>query len=351
MREDEIERNAAHLADPFLERVRRSYGLSLGGQAVSGGPIWESIDKLRAPVHDALMAPDPGELRAIFANPVTSDLNYGFDAMARTLLERMTSGQARADAEKVQVERCRQQVVRLSEALGLSRWLPSDGEHERRDDTPDMEGLLSAASEEIGFEIQFPNPTPTELGVTTSRGVASFRALQAVYQAHRLAVELHGSPNAKILEIGPGAGRTAFYAKQAGLNNYTTVDLPLGVVAQAWFLGATLGPDAVWMIGDPPTETSGKIRLLPSTLPLPESETFALVLNVDSMTEMDVESAVVYLEYVATHSDIFISINHEANAFTVADLVRKLRPSAEYRRSPYFMRNGYVEEVLRFSSK
>jgi len=355
--EDNVHRNAPHLADPFLDRVRHSYRLSLGAHLVSRGHIWDSIDKLRASVHEALMAPGLGELRAIFANPVISDLNYGFDRMSRTLVAPMTTAEARAEAEEAEVERCRQQVVRLSEALGLRRWLPSEGEHASsvgssdHDLFPRIEDLLSAASEEVGFEIQFPNPLTAELGLKTSRGVASFRALQAVYQAHRLAVELHGSPCSKILEIGPGAGRTAFYAKQAGLKNYTTVDLPLGVVAQAWFLGATLGPDAIWMIGDQSSEMQGKIRLFPSTIPLPEEETFALVLNVDSITEMDSDSAAGYLEYAATHSGIFISINHEANAFTVANLVRKLRSRAEYRRSPYFMRNGYVEEVLRFVAK
>jgi hypothetical protein len=63
---------------------------------------------------------------------------------------------------------------------------------------------------------------------------------------------------------------------------------------------------------------------------------------------MDVRSATRYVQYIATHAGIFLSINHEANSFTVADLGRRFLSSAEMHRAPYFMRNGYVEEVFRF---
>jgi hypothetical protein len=346
--------DAPHLAEPFLERVRHSYRLSLEGRAVSRGHIWESIDNLRAPVHAALVAPTTDGLREIFSNPHRSDLTYGFDRMARTLLSSMTTAEAFAEAERVEAERCRDQIILLAAALGLRRWTPPDSEQGRHgyppdhDLSPNVEDLLSAISSEVGFAINFPNPAPGELGLRTARGVAGFRAIQAVYQAHRLVTELRGSPGSRILEIGPGAGRTASYARQAGLADYATVDLPLGVVAQAWFLGATLGPQAIWMIGDDPKDVPGRIRLLPSTRPLPDEECFDLALNVDSLTEMDHGSAVRYLEYVAGHARIFLSINHEANAFTLAQLRRSLGGRPGYRRSPYFMRNGYVEEVLHF---
>jgi hypothetical protein len=136
---------------------------------------------------------------------------------------------------------------------------------------------LSAA---LGFDIQFPNPFVGEVGIETSSGVASYRAIQALYQSHRLRQEMQGIKRQRVIEIGPGMGRTAFYARAAGITDYTTVDLPLGVVSQACFLGAVLGSEGVWLIGDPPGLASGRIRLLPNVPKYFENERFGVALNV-----------------------------------------------------------------------
>ncbi|PNG25029.1 hypothetical protein CR492_15370 [Methylocella silvestris] len=119
-------------------------------------------------------------------------------------------------------------------------------------------------------------------------------------------------------------------------------------MAQACFLGATLGPDAVWMIGDSPALAAERICLFPSTHPLPETERFGLILNVDSITEMGASASARYAEWIAKRADVFLSINHEANAVTVADLASRFFPSADSRRVIYWMRHGYAEEVFRF---
>jgi hypothetical protein len=54
-------------------------------------------------------------------------------------------------------------------------------------------------------------------------------------------------------------GRTAFYAKQFRLRNYTIVDLPMTSVAQANFLGGALGADDVCLFG----EDRHGIRIIP----------------------------------------------------------------------------------------
>lgn len=155
--------------------------------------------------------------------------------------------------------------------MGARRWLPPDSDNlpscfpEGWEPSPDVEDILRVIDETIGFEVAFPNRFPMEPDPRTSRGTASARAIYALHQTYRIAQELRESPNCSILEIGPGIGRTAFYSWQARFHDYTTIDLPLGVVVQACFLGATLGPDAIWMVGDDPEIASGKIRLLPST--------------------------------------------------------------------------------------
>lgn len=150
-----------------------------------------------------------------------------------------------------------------------------------------------------------------------------------------------------VLEIGPGLGRTAYYAFKMGIGDYTTVDLPLGIVAQACFLGATLGPDLLWMIGDNPSMAPGRIRLLPSSRLDEIQQKFDIVLNVDLLTEKSSDVAAKYVTWIAKSADIFLSINHEANAFTTAELASAhLSPGAKTARSPYWMRQGYVEEIF-----
>lgn len=54
-----------------------------------------------------------------------------------------------------------------------------------------------------------------------------------------------------------------------------------------------------------------------------------------------------YLPWTARNARRFWSVNHEVNAFTVGELLRAF-PTARVERFPYWMRNGYVEEIASF---
>ena len=308
--------------------------------------MWSQIATRNRPVHNALLADDLVVLRGILADPSSSDLFFGIDNLARTLMANISRTAVPA------AEQARHLMLLLAEAIGIRRWLPAGSEQEQNyyppghEPSPDMEIVVNALSEAMGFEIQFPNPFVGEVGFKTSRGIASYRAIQALYQCHRLQQELRGLKCQRVVEIGPGMGRTALYALAAGVMDYTTVDLPLGVVAQACFLGAVLGPDAIWMIGDPPALAKGRVRLLANGGKYIESEHFGVVLNVNSMSEMGTEGSANYARWIATAADIFLSINHEANGPLIADLGRQFFPNAAARRYPYWMRLGYVEEIF-----
>jgi hypothetical protein len=100
---------------------------------------------------------------------------------------------------------------------------------------------------------------PDVVGLATSGGVASYRAVQALYQAWRIAELVSHHPSASVVEIGAGLGRTAFYARQYGLRDYTIIDLPITNVAQGYFLGRTAAPDAVSLFN----ESESGLRVLP----------------------------------------------------------------------------------------
>jgi hypothetical protein len=141
-------------------------------------------------------------------------------------------------------------------------------------------------------------------------------------------------------------GRTAFYARAAGISDYTTIDLPIGAAAQAGFLAVTLGPDAIWMLGDEPTMAAGRIKIMPNTMRDKVEQHFALILNVDSLTEMGTEVCDDYIGWIAGRSEKFLSINHEANRPVVAEAARRFLSNWEARRHPYWMRHGYLDEIF-----
>ena len=186
---------------------------------------------------------------------------------------------------------------RLAEAIGVRRWLPPGVEqalnyqHIGQEESPDINQLLDTIANSIGFQVRFPSPFVNEQafgGLKTTRGLVTIRAIHALYSCHRVMQELQGNRSARVLEIGPGLGRTIHFLHQAGFRNLTTIDLPMGLVAQACFLGGVLGPDAVWLSGDPPHLRHGRIQLLSRRTDA--QRPFDLALNVDSLTEMGAES-------------------------------------------------------------
>lgn len=171
----------------------------------------------------------------------------------------------------------------------------------------------------------------------------SVRAARAQYQAERLLAALALINGKSVVEIGPGMGHCAFCAFRAGVTDYATIDLPLGMVAQARFLGEALGPDRIWMAGEP-NGIANRISLY--SIPDVPRRKFDLVLNVDSMTEMSLLAALNYITWINRHSRLFLSMNHEVNPFTVASIAHCGLTGKRLDRRPVPDRDGYFEEIF-----
>src|SRR5262245_17587585 len=172
-------------------------------------------------------------------------------------------------------------VLRLAEAVGaLSLRFHFAG---HRTEAVDIAETIAAIERRIGVPLKFPNPYPREFVIATTRGGVAERALQAIFQAWRIR-QLAQRYGGKTLEIGPGLGRTAYYARAFGIRNYTTVGLPMDVVCQAAFLGRVLAEDDFAF----PHEVArhGQIRMLTPAKLFSSDERFDIVINADSMTEM-----------------------------------------------------------------
>jgi hypothetical protein len=333
----------------LISRIKTSYRLAMASFRGAGDSPWSTyIDRARN-IHESLLAADDHDITRILSDPIPTRLFYGFYSVTRDLDLDESSIASRPLADKAvrQVFDC---MLRLAEATGAMRiWNPEGVNSLRYDDeygTPTgLEALLKALETTIGTNLDFPNPFQREYGLPTTRGIASYRAPHAIYQAWRAQELLRHIGGKNVLEIGAGMGRTAYYAKRMGINDFTIVDLPLASVAQAAFLGQVLGPDAIWLPGDPVSKQAGRIRICPPEWLSTNDETFALVLNADSITEMDGKTAATYFREIARRTTLFLSINHEDYPTRTSELPSKCGIKAWVQRHPYWLRKGYVEEL------
>jgi len=312
----------------YVDRIKRSYRLTATAYLVSDKSMWSRIDEMRSPVHEALLADDDRAF-GMLCDPGSTNLLFGLD---ESFTGDWSAFAAVNDFDK---------LVRLSEALGCRRTYnpePSNFlEHETLPIAADIDLQVDRICHALGLPANFTFKSPflNTFGIATRRGLLDQRTIQSLYQARRLR-QLGGN---HVLEIGGGVGRTAYYSLTLGASSYTIVDLPLTAVVQALFLGAVLGEDHVRLSGE--DDVGQKVHLLsPNSLP---ERRFDVTFNCDSLTEMAVDQARPYVEYFKRSAPLLLSINHEANSFTVSSLL----PSTIHR-YPYWLRKGYVEELFSF---
>lgn len=174
--------------------------------------------------------------------------------------------------------------------------------------------------------------------------LAGDRGRSAQYQVRRLLELLNNVCNKPIIEIGPGMGRTAYLAYRAGLTDYTTVDLPLGIVAQACFLGRAIGPEHLLFAGEDNEIATDCIKLL-SAGKLPERR-YSVALNVDSLSEMPAAEAFNYARWLGSHTTLFLSINHSKNLFTVREAMTMAGNTHCFSKLECPAMPGYTEEIF-----
>jgi hypothetical protein len=347
----------------MVERVVRAYraaagpaaagpaaaGLAAAPAAVAPSAIWKGIhDTRQRPLHDLILHADVETIGALLRRPGDSDLFWGFDGLVRENVERYNT----SSAVSMAVARlCQDHLLRVAEVIGAVRMENPESPSPVSPGLQPADDLLTAIEQVAGHDIRFPDPFPDEIGVQTRAGVASYRAIHALYQAWRISGLVQGIPQPSVLELGGGLGRTAYYAHQFGVTDYTIIDLPFTGFAQGYFLMRTMGEAQVVLQGEEGDGDPGKVKVLDPGSFLESSKRYDLVLNVDSLTEMDRATADRYWKRIQTATPLFLSINHERNPFTVKEVV-DADPSriAHVHRYPYGPRRGYVEEIVHLRS-
>lgn len=321
----------------FCNRLHRAYQLAtVGFQSAYPAAISEHWDKnivqgRREDIRGMLDARDyTKQLRYALSNPITHNLWYGFDGLARHFAK---------DVLEVDAYRVHDILRRFFEASGARMW------QEERGPIPPAIGnsvIVAGLEEALGVELDFPAPYPRMRGIADRRGIIRPRALWGLYLAWRA----REAGAQTVLELGGGLGYAAHYASRLGISDYTIVDIPLTLVASGHFLGLTHGDDKVLLHGE--KDDGGQIfRLLPPQA-FPAEKKFDMVVNMDSFPEFGLEIAREYVGKIKKSTKKFLSINHEGEKYTVRQLFMDDPDIVRYSRTPFWLRKGYVEEVFEF---
>jgi SAM-dependent methyltransferase len=320
-------------------RIVSAYIKATKEQVDIGDSIWGSITRGDNTLNSVLLDNNINALEKIYNDPFNSNIYCGYDAVLAKQIKNSKNRQKRLASMVYDG------LYRLAEAMGVAR-MDNPERYYKEPIKLDTEILLQRIDEELEWKVEFPNPYPNEYGLETKRGVASYRAVQALYQAWRVRELLGSIMYPRVIEIGAGLGRTAYYAYKLGVKDYTIIDLALVNVSQAHFLGSVLGDENIKVYGE--RETGLGVKILPTQSFYKLEGMYDLILNADSMTEMDKGVALQYWNTIRRKTNIFVSINHENNLFTVKELTGNFAKVNEYTRYEYWMRKGYVEEVVRF---
>ena len=278
------------------------------------------------------------QLESMLSDPRSNNLMYGFDNLCESLqsslrLETRTESAMTAD-----------HFLALAEFLGVTNYLGPEGlvspKKKFVDVNPLIEGIIRKVFQR---EISLPNLYPGETGIVTPFGIASLRVPAAIYQANQV-VKL----GTNICEIGPGLGRTAYFANLIGVKKYTLVDIPIASLCQGYFLLNSLPNVEFSVCGESDIDRGIQLRL-PAEF-LNSSEKYDVVLNCDSLTEIGIDPAREYIKKIIASAKFFLSINHEGNEFTIRELAAEFGELKLISRNRSWVRSGYVEELYEISN-
>lgn len=333
-----VSKSPAHVDDHLLiERIAAAYRPASTTYLGADDAIWRSaFGALKGDIHAALDANDISAAAEKLRNPAENFLFLGFESpfSGQTTPESWLRGHSQLVYNE---------LLRLCEAAGVVNIENPEGYgSSKKPEILSPDALLEKLEANFDFRIEFPNPYPGVFGLSSSRGIATLRSVDALYQAWRLWTLIKKNPSARVLEIGGGLGRVAYFAYNFGLRDYTIVDLPMTGVAQSYFLGRTLGGEKIELYGEGCGGT--RIKIKPPVHFVDGNDSYDMVLNADSLVEIDSEMSHRYAQAIARHSKRFLSINREDMPHTV----RSLFSVGPVYRFPYWIRRGYVEELFEF---
>lgn len=209
----------------------------------------------------------------------------------------------------------------------------------------DLDEIMEATGKKIKDRVGavgFPIYQGGLIGIKTRAGIIDERQISSLYLALKIHEKFQHNKMAKICDLGAGNGLILFWLYQMGYRNLYAVDLPHVSLMQAWNLAIHFGNTQV-RFGH---EETGPINILSMDQFLEHD--FDLVVNSDSLPEIDHEWAAKYLEHMNRKVKNFYSINqetmHKEQININLTIERNYHNLQSVSRHRFFMRPGYIEE-------
>jgi len=277
-----------------------------------------------------------------FSNSAKSEITASnLDDMANNHLGFGYFGIGSAEVDK-------EALIKLARSLGIFKVKnPEGGIHTNVDyDQLSNSDILLKIEDKIGFNISLPPFIGNRKVLMTDRGIITDRHCAYLWIVKRI-IELLPDRNSAIIEIGGGLGLLGYFLDKVGYKDYTVIDLANANAIQTYFLSQNL-PEREMILSSESNDPYDikhreSLKLLHSTdfhnIP---KDRFNIMINIDGMTEMGIETARGYMS--SDCAPIFLSINHEVNAYKIIDIYK---PFWELKyRYPFWIRDGYVEELF-----
>ncbi|WP_019832301.1 class I SAM-dependent methyltransferase [Sphingomonas sp. PR090111-T3T-6A] len=196
--------------------------------------------------------------------------------------------------------------------------------------------LFAMIEEHLGVDLTPAPHVGGYLGIEVGRGIVlHLRMVEAIYTAWRLREWTTLVGGDRVLELGGGAGWTAFYARRLGLNAWRLLDRPEMNAVQAYLLGET--PGAL-----PPLSLDRIGEIAPGSIDI--------VVNEDTLAGTDAETAHRFLTQAAgLGARAMLNLNREASGDEPRPAAGKLIADAGFRlahRQRHGLRAGFAEELF-----
>lgn len=313
------------------------------GALTRGTDVWSSfVYRHYGPMLDLVRAGNAGALLNYLRSLPMQGAGHGY-FQGRQAYDRLLSD---SDSRRERAIWFCDHLVSYAEFEGLLRVrCPEQGEWEH----PPVDSLQHLLTSLRGVDMPLAMPPVFDglFGARVDGQTYHLRTLMASYLVRQLQ-QMGGIR--KVAEIGAGIGFTAFVAASVGIDRYVLYDLPEVNLAQGYFLMHALGPGQVRLSG----ETNAAPVAVLSTDELLELDSADVVVNIDSLPEIDQSISAELIGQIAARSGRFISVNQEA-PHTDADLAGRL-PVRELvarhsnmrlqRRHRNWIRSGYVDEFF-----
>jgi hypothetical protein len=193
----------------LVARIIAAYQASIAIPAEVSESFWDGVfAEQRRDVHKALVMGDTDAVQGLLHDPGKTDLFYGFESLARSLA-------GAKQAQEPWSTKIYQDLLLLAEAIGVRRtWNPESPKS--ISPLPHADDLLALIDRALGLPCLSKSISRRDwIGDIAGSHHVSDRS--GALSAWRVFALVNGDCDARVLEIGAGLGRTAFYARQFGL--------------------------------------------------------------------------------------------------------------------------------------